>query len=80
MSAVPKLRFREYKHLWINAELESVVEKVTSGSRDWAQYYSDKGDKFVRMTNLPKRGVRLLLDNLKFVNVPKTVQKDKEHL
>nr|WP_236740840.1 restriction endonuclease subunit S [Glaesserella parasuis] len=42
---------------------------VTSGSRNWAQYYSDTGAKFIRMTNLNRNGITLLLDDLKFVNI-----------
>ena len=37
--------------------------------RDWAKYYSDTGAKFIRMTNLNRNGINLLLDDLKFVNV-----------
>lgn len=49
--------------------LGSIAEKITSGSRDWAQYYSDSGSKFIRMTNLPRDGIHLKLDDLKYVDV-----------
>ncbi|HHK8589589.1 TPA: restriction endonuclease subunit S [Vibrio parahaemolyticus] len=54
---------------WESVRLSKISEIVTSGSRDWAQYYSDSGSKFIRMTNLPRDGIYLKLDDLKFVNV-----------
>lgn len=40
---------------------------VTSGSRDWARYYSTFGSKFIRMTNLNRNGIDLLLNDLRYV-------------
>ena len=57
---VPTLRFPEFEGSWQNLKLESISRTITSGSRDWAQFYSDSGDKFIRMTNLPKKGIRLI--------------------
>lgn len=54
---------------WKETRLEKLAEKVTSGSRDWAKYYSDSGSKFIRMTNLVRGGIYLNLDNLRFVDV-----------
>lgn len=54
---------------WTSIRLNKIAETVTSGSRDWAQYYSDSGSKFIRMTNLPRDGIYLKLDDLKYVNV-----------
>ncbi len=54
---------------WQAVRLNHLAEFVTSGSRDWAQYYSDEGSKFIRMTNLPRDGIYLKLDDLKFVDV-----------
>ncbi|MWQ50140.1 restriction endonuclease subunit S [Glaesserella parasuis] len=51
------------------ARLRDIAITVTSGSRNWAQYYSDTGAKFIRMTNLNRNGITLLLDDLKFVNI-----------
>ena len=47
-----------------------VTEMITSGSRGWARYYADDGSLFLRMTNLPRQGTRLLLDDLMWVRVP----------
>ncbi|MDT8385677.1 MAG: restriction endonuclease subunit S [Gammaproteobacteria bacterium] len=54
---------------WVHTKLGKVAATVTSGSRDWAQYYSDSGAKFIRMTNLRRDGIDLNLDDLKFVDV-----------
>jgi len=54
---------------WVNIFLGTIAKNITSGSRDWSKYYSDVGDKFVRMTNLNRDGIHLLVDNMKYVNV-----------
>jgi len=74
---VPQLRFKEFDGEWAPNKIEDVANKVTSGSRDWAQYYSESGDKFIRMTNLPKRGINLLLDDMKYVALPKQSSEGK---
>ncbi|CCT61058.1 MULTISPECIES: restriction endonuclease subunit S [Acetobacter] len=55
---------------WTYANLGEIASTVTSGSRDWAQYYSDAGDKFVRMTNLSRDGVRISENDMKYVAIP----------
>lgn len=50
---------------------------ITSGSRGWASYYSDDGALFLRMTNLPKNGIKLLLDDNKFVKLPEETSEAK---
>ncbi len=67
--SVPKLRFKEFKGEWKLIKLGKIADKITSGARDWAQYYSENGSKFIRMTNLSRDGIHLKLDDLKFVNV-----------
>ena len=47
---------------WTSIPLGGVSLLVTSGSRDWAKYYSAYGNKFIRMTNLNRDGIDLLLD------------------
>lgn len=54
---------------WKNKEIGDISLNITSGSRDWAQYYSENGSKFIRMTNLNRDGINLLLDDLKYVKV-----------
>ncbi|MFT8346790.1 restriction endonuclease subunit S [Gluconobacter oxydans] len=55
---------------WKYSNLGEIACNVTSGSRDWAQYYSDTGDKFVRMTNLSRDGVRISENDMKRVAIP----------
>ncbi|MCL8557068.1 restriction endonuclease subunit S [Proteus mirabilis] len=54
---------------WESKKLGSISSLVTSGSRDWAQFYSDTGSKFIRMTNLRRDSIYLKMDDLKFVDV-----------
>lgn len=57
--------------------LGDITGIITSGSRGWASYYSDDGALFLRMTNLPKNGIRLLLDDNKFVKLPEETSEAK---
>ena len=43
---------------------------VTSGSRDWAKFYSNDGAIFLRMGNLSRGSYRLRLDNIQRVQPP----------
>lgn len=54
---------------WQVKKLRRVRKYLTSGSRDWAAYYADEGEPFIRMTNVTKRGVELDLSDLRFVNL-----------
>ena len=50
---------------WEHMRLNDLCLAVTSGSRDWAKYYSDEGSKFIRMTNLQRENIYLNLSDLK---------------
>lgn len=54
---------------WEVKQLRRVRRYMTSGSRDWAAYYADGGDPFLRMTNVTGQGVELDLDDLRFVSL-----------
>jgi type I restriction enzyme, S subunit len=43
---------------------------VTSGSRGWAKYYSDRGVPFLRITNMSRDTIYLALSDLKLVELP----------
>lgn len=43
---------------WIWVRLGALTEMITSGSRDWAQFYATSGDKFIRMGNLSRDAAR----------------------
>ena len=44
---------------------------VTSGSRGWAEFYSDTGELFFRITNLTRDSIRPKLDSIEYVTPPK---------
>lgn len=45
---------------------------LTSGSRGWAEYYSEQGTPFIRIQNL--KGGRLSTEDLVFVNAPENAE------
>ena len=45
---------------------------VTSGSRGWARYYSNRGSLFVRITNLSREVIYPDLTNQKLVDLPRS--------
>lgn len=55
---------------WKTVSLGDIATLITSGSRGWAGYYADEGSKFIRMTNLPRVGISLKLNDLKYVKLP----------
>ncbi|MEA3187144.1 MAG: type restriction enzyme subunit [Chthoniobacter sp.] len=55
---------------WEVAQLRDLKPFVTSGSRGWAAYYSERGSLFVRITNMSRSSIYLDLENSKFVNLP----------
>lgn len=55
---------------WHTTSLSLVTETITSGSRGWAKYYAETGSLFLRMTNLPREGTRLLTDDSVYVDIP----------
>jgi len=55
---------------WTLVPAAEVFSFVTSGSRGWAQYYSDDGALFLRVGNLPPNGIRVLLKDLQHVRLP----------
>jgi type I restriction enzyme S subunit len=55
---------------WSWVRLGDLSQLVTSGSRDWAKFYSEEGAIFVRMGNLSRSSYRLRLDNIQRVKPP----------
>jgi type I restriction enzyme S subunit len=50
-------------------QLRRLRQYLTSGSRDWAAYYADEGEPFLRMTNVTGDGIELDLVDLRFVDL-----------
>lgn len=59
---------------WAWCRLGFLCEFVTSGSRGWAQYYSDTGSLFLRMGNLSRDSFKLRMDNLQRVSLPNNAE------
>ncbi|SKA16777.1 restriction endonuclease subunit S [Consotaella salsifontis] len=57
---------------WDLKRLRDLAIHITSGSRGWAQYYSDEGDLFLRSQNV--RNGSLDLSDKQFVTVPKSAE------
>ena len=65
---------------WRWCELGDLATLVTSGSRDWASYYSDSGAIFVRMGNLSRNSYQLRLKNIQYVKPPQKTEGDRTKL
>ncbi len=55
---------------WEWAYVWDISELITSGSRDWAKYYSETGSIFVTMGNLSRGDYKLRMDNIRYVKPP----------
>ena len=51
-----------------------ITSLVTSGSRGWAEYYSDNGAKFIRIGNLTRDGIKIDLTDVQCVTLPEKVE------
>jgi len=54
---------------WATLQLKRLVSTVTSGSRGWAEFYSDDGDVFIQSGNLG-RSMELNLSFIQHVQIP----------
>ena len=59
---------------WKWIRLGILTELITSGSRDWAQFYSESGDIFLRMGNLSRNSLQLRLDKIQYVSLPEKAE------
>ena len=53
---------------------------MTSGSRGWAQYYSDNGARFIRIGNLTRDGIKVDLSDVQHVDLPDDVEGKRTQL
>jgi len=65
---------------WQVAPTKRLLQFVTSGSRGWAQYYSERGELFFRITNLSSRSIHPVLDDQQFVSAPKSSEADRSRI
>jgi type I restriction enzyme S subunit len=47
-----------------------LINRLTSGPRGWGDFISEQGSPFIRITNIPRRGIKLDLSDLVYVNAP----------
>ena len=57
---------------WERCRLRNIVSVVTTGSRGWSSYASDKGPLFIRVANLSRGSLRLRFDDLVRLDLPVT--------
>jgi type I restriction enzyme, S subunit len=65
---------------WIWCRVENLAELITSGSRNWAKYYSNSGAIFVTMGNLSRGNYQLRMDNIRYVKPPQDSEGDRTKL
>ena len=53
---------------------------VTSGSRGWAQYYADRGARFIRITDMTRDGIQLKNDSIQHVALPDKAEVKRSRL
>ncbi|MEK6802501.1 MAG: restriction endonuclease subunit S [Nitrospirota bacterium] len=56
---------------WEVVPLSSVTQFITSGSRGWAEYYSEVGPQFIRIGNLTREHINFRWDSVTRVSLPK---------
>ncbi len=65
---------------WSWCRLGHISKLITSGSRDWAKYYSTDGAIFLRMGNLSRDNFNLRLHNIQNVKPPKSSEGKRTRL
>ncbi|NDY83696.1 hypothetical protein G3I67_10670 [Orrella sp. NBD-18] len=65
---------------WDVVTLESVSNTVTSGSRDWARFYSDSGALFVRIGNLTREHINFRYESTMYVRPPRNADGQRTRL
>lgn len=64
----------------VKKPIREISEFVTSGSRGWAQFYSDKGARFIRITDLTRDRIKLKNDNIQYVDLPENAEGKRSRL
>jgi type I restriction enzyme S subunit len=61
---------------WHEVRVNDLEPFITSGSRGWARYYSDRGELFIRITNMSRATIYLDLEDPRFVKLPTTTTRE----
>ncbi len=84
-----KERLKVYRQAVLKEAFRGVTRKaliremsisVTSGSRGWAKYYSNKGARFIRITDLTRDRILLKSDNIQYVELPEKIEGKRSRL
>lgn len=62
---------------WSFKQSKYLFEFVTSGSRGWAEYYSDDGDLFFRIANLTRDSIEPKLASIQYVTPPENAEGER---
>ena len=62
---------------WEVTRIKSLSPFVTSGSRGWAEFYSDEGPLFLRIGNVQPESVDLDLDEIQHVDPPRGAEGER---
>lgn len=65
---------------WVVKKNKHLLEFVTSGSRGWAEYYSDEGKLFFRITNLTRDTIEPKLESIRNVNPPSGAEGERSKI
>ncbi|MBD2318171.1 restriction endonuclease subunit S [Phormidium tenue] len=68
------LQISDIPESWETVRSKELFSFVTSGSRGWAKYYSEKGSIFIRMGNLNRQTIKLDLDSIQRVQLPEGIE------
>lgn len=55
---------------WEVVDIRYLNPFITSGSRGWAEFYSEYGDSFVRITNMDRASIYLDTSDMRYVQIP----------
>jgi len=73
---LPKSKsFQEIPEDWCLVTIDQISTFLTSGSRGWAQYYSDSGSYFIRAQDINTD--KLKLEKVAYVNLPRGVEGER---
>lgn len=65
---------------WERAQLRRFTQFITSGSRGWAEHYSDSGSLFFRIGNLTRDSTRLNFTDVQYVDPPEGAEGERTRI
>ncbi len=65
---------------WFRVQLRRFTNFITSGSRGWAEHYSDSGSFFVRIGNLTRDSIQLDLADAQYVDPPEGTEGERTRI